>query len=127
MRLAEEGGAFVRVVTELMAEDAESAGGVAETAGDVSGSLLLNEVGAEGLILALQRELRREEELLVGRGRYLIGSAGLHIPIVLQNHLFVNMFKTVGEDNVETEANYRVWRYTGGEGRKGGMLARLTR
>ena len=34
LRLAEEGSAFLRVVAELMAEDAEGAGGVAEAAGD---------------------------------------------------------------------------------------------
>jgi hypothetical protein len=60
--LAEEGGAFLRVVAELMADDAEGARGVAEAAGDFGRRLLIDEVSAEGLILALQWELGGEEE-----------------------------------------------------------------
>jgi len=83
--LAEEGSAFLRVVAELLAEDAEGAGGVAEPAGDVAGGLLIDEEGTEGFVLALQRELRGKEEVLVARCRYLIRSAGLYIQMVLQN------------------------------------------
>ena len=90
--LAEEGGAFLRVVAELIAQDAEGAGGIAETAGDVGGGLLFNEVSTEGFILALQGELRGQEEVLVARRCYLIRSAGLHISIVLPKHGVVNMF-----------------------------------
>jgi hypothetical protein len=86
LRLAEEGGAFLRVVAELMAEDAEGAGGVAEAAGDVAGGLLIDEVSTEGFVLALQGELGGEEEVEVARCRYLIRSAGLHIWIMLQKH-----------------------------------------
>jgi len=81
--LAEESSAFIRVVSELMAEDAEEAWGVAEAAGDVCRGLLIDEVSTESFVLALQGELRGEEEVLVARRGYLIGSAGLHIPIVL--------------------------------------------
>ena len=80
------------IVAELIAEDAEGAGGVAEAAGNVGRGLLIDEEGTEGFVLALQRELGRKEEVLVARCRYLIRSAGLHIPMVLQKHETVNMF-----------------------------------
>jgi hypothetical protein len=92
LRQAEEGSAFVGIVAELIAEDAEEAGGVAKAASDVGRGLLIDEEGAEGFVLALQRELRGKEEVLVARCGYLIRSAGLHIQIVLQKHEAVNMF-----------------------------------
>ena len=58
MGLAEERSAFFRVMAELIAKDAEGARGVAETAGDIAGRLVIDEAGAEGFVLALQRELR---------------------------------------------------------------------
>jgi hypothetical protein len=67
--LAEEGGAFLRVVAELMADDAEGARGIAEAARDFGRWLLIDEVSTEGFILALQRELGGEEEVLVARCR----------------------------------------------------------
>jgi len=79
-------------MAELMAEDSEGTGGVAETTGDVAGGLLLNEVSTEGFVLALHGELRGQEEVLVARCRYLIRSAGLHISMVLPKHGTVNMF-----------------------------------
>lgn len=57
----------MRIVAELIAEDAEGAGGIAEAAGDVGGRLLLEEVSPEGFLLALHGELRGQEEVLVGR------------------------------------------------------------
>ena len=78
MGLAEERSAFFRVMAALIAEDAEGAWGVAEAAGDVAGWLVIDEAGAEGFVLALQRELRGKEEILVGRSRYVICSAGVH-------------------------------------------------
>ena len=92
MRLAEERGAFERIVAELIAEDAEGAGGIAEAAGDFGRWFVIDEEGAEGFVLALQGELGGEEEILVARRRYLIRSAGLHITIVLPKHGAVNMF-----------------------------------
>jgi hypothetical protein len=92
LRLAEEGGAFLRIVAELITQDAESARRVTEATGDVGRGLLLDEVSTEGFVLALHRELRGEEEVLVSRCRYLIRSAGLHISIVLPKHGTVNMF-----------------------------------
>jgi hypothetical protein len=89
---AEEGSAFFGIVAELIAEDAEGSRGVTEAAGDVAGWLLIDEEGTEGFVLTLQRELRGKEEVLIGRRRYLICSAGLHITIVLQKHEAVNMF-----------------------------------
>jgi hypothetical protein len=92
--LAEEGGAFVGIVAELMTENAKGARGIAETPGDLGGRLLVDKEGAEGFVLSLQRELRGEEEVLVGRGGYVTGSAGRHDPMVLQNHDVVNAFET---------------------------------
>jgi hypothetical protein len=59
---AEEGGAFLGVVAELVAEDAEGAGRIAEAPRRLGGRELFDEVGAEGLVLAMQRPLGREEE-----------------------------------------------------------------
>src|SRR5260370_40093480 len=92
LRLAEEGGAFLRVVAELITQDAGGAGGIAEAAGGVGGGLLLDEVSTQGFVLALDGELRGEEEVLVAKCRYLIRSAGLHIAMVLPKHERVNMF-----------------------------------
>jgi len=89
---AEEGSTFLGIVAELIAEDAEEAGGVAKAARDVGRGLFIDEEGAEGFVLALQGELRRKEEVLIARCGYLICSAGLHIEIVLQKHEAVNMF-----------------------------------
>ena len=83
----------MRVVAKLIAQDAEGAGGVAEAAGDVGGRLVLDEVSTEGFILALHGELRGQEEVLVAGRRYLIGSAVLHISIVLQKQGVLNMFR----------------------------------
>jgi hypothetical protein len=93
--LAEEGSAFLRVVAELIAKDAEGAGGVAEAAGDVAGGLLIDEVSAEGFVLALHRGLGGKEEVLVRRSDYLIYSTGAHTQIVLQKQSTVNMFWSV--------------------------------
>ena len=82
----------MRVVPELIAEDAEGTRRIAEAAGDVGGGFLLDEVSTKGFILALQGELRGQEEVLIARRRYLIRSAGLHIWIVLPKHGVVNMF-----------------------------------
>ena len=82
----------MRVVPELMTQDAEGAGRIAEAAGDVGRGLFLDEVSAEGLVLALHGELRGQEEVLVARCRYLIYGAGIHISMVLQKHRAVNMF-----------------------------------
>ena len=90
--LAEEGSAFPGIVAELIAEDTEEAGGVTEAAGDVGGRLLIDKVGTESFVLALQGELGSQEEVLVARCRYLIRSAGLHISIVLPKHVTVKMF-----------------------------------
>jgi len=58
----EEGG--IGVVAEVMAHDLEGAGRVAERAGDLGGGALLDEVGAQGLVLALFGRRRFEEEAL---------------------------------------------------------------
>ena len=42
--------------------------------------------------LTLEGEQRGQEELLVGRSRYLITSTGRHNSMMLQKHLRVNMF-----------------------------------
>jgi hypothetical protein len=75
-----------------MAEDAEGADGITEPACDLAGGFLVDEVGAEGLVLALQGELWGEEELLVGGSAYLIGGTEQHNPIMLEKHSMVKMF-----------------------------------
>jgi hypothetical protein len=69
LRLTEEGGAFLRVMAELITQDAEGTWGIAEAAGHVGGRLLFDEVSTQGFVLALQGELGRQEEVLVARGR----------------------------------------------------------
>ena len=83
----------MRVVAELITQNAEGAGRIAEAAGDVGGRLVLDEVSTQGFVLALHGELRRQEEVLVAWRRYVIDSAGLHIWIVLSKHGRVNMFE----------------------------------
>ena len=61
--LTEEGGTFVGVVTELMAEDAKGTDGVAEAASDVGGGFLVNEEGTQGFVLALEGGLRVEKKV----------------------------------------------------------------
>ncbi len=59
----EEGLAFGRVVSELKAQDAEGAWGVAEAACDFGRGELINEVGAEGFVLVLRWGVGGQEEL----------------------------------------------------------------
>ena len=58
----EEGGPLGGVVAELMTEDAEGPRCVAEAASDLVGGELLDEVGAEGLVLSLERRFGGQEE-----------------------------------------------------------------
>jgi len=60
--LLKEGGAFVGVMAELVAEDPQGIVGVAEAAGDLGSGRLLDEEGAQGFVLAVERGLRAEEE-----------------------------------------------------------------
>jgi hypothetical protein len=59
---AEEGRALLRVVAELMAQDAEGAGGIAEPPRRLGGRQLFDEVGAEGFVLAMERRFGGDEE-----------------------------------------------------------------
>jgi hypothetical protein len=102
----------VGIVAELMTENAKGARGIAETPGDLGGRLLVDKEGAEGFVLSLQRELRGEEEVLVGRGGYVTGSAGRHDSMVLQNHEVVNAFETQTRINVALRPNHGRWRDT---------------
>ena len=49
-------------MAELVAEDAEGPRGVAEAASDLVGGESLDEVGAEGLVLSLERRFGGQEE-----------------------------------------------------------------
>jgi hypothetical protein len=80
------------VVAELMTKDAEGARGIAEALGHIRGGLLLDEEGAESLVLALEGEFGGEEKTLVGMCCYLITSTGGHNIIMLQEHPVINMF-----------------------------------
>jgi len=79
-------------MAELVTQDTKGPRRIAKAAGDFGGGLLLDEESAEGLILALEGELRGEEKLLVGLCRYLIARTGRHKMIMLQKHCIVNMF-----------------------------------
>jgi hypothetical protein len=52
--LAEKGGALSGIVAELVAEDAESARGIAEASGHFDRRELFEKVGAQGLVLSLE-------------------------------------------------------------------------
>jgi hypothetical protein len=58
-----EAGAFGGIVAKMVAQDAEGAGGVGEAAGDLGTRELLDEVSAEGFILAVEGDFGGEEEL----------------------------------------------------------------
>jgi hypothetical protein len=51
----EEGGAFLGVVAEVVAENAQGVGGITEAAGDLGAGQFLDEEGAEGFVLAVER------------------------------------------------------------------------
>jgi len=65
----EESGAFGGFMAELMTEDAESAWGVIEAAGDLGRRQLIQKIGAEGFVLAVKRGFGSEEELSLARER----------------------------------------------------------
>jgi hypothetical protein len=62
LRLAKEGRALVGVGAELMAQNSERARRISKPARDVGRGFLIDEKGAQSLILALQRRLRSQEE-----------------------------------------------------------------
>lgn len=51
-----------RIAAEVVGQDTESADGVAEGGGDLRGRAAFEELGAEGLVLALARGGRLQEE-----------------------------------------------------------------
>jgi len=59
---AEEGGTFLRVMAELVAEDAKTAGRVAKELGSFGGREVFDKEGTERLVLAMQGLLGAEEE-----------------------------------------------------------------
>ena len=59
----EETDLLIGVMAELVAEDAERTGRVAEAAGDLEGRKSFDEVGTEGFVLSVQRVFRGEEEV----------------------------------------------------------------
>ena len=63
----EEADLLIGVMAELVTEDAERTRRVAEAASDLEGRTAFDEVGAEGLVLSVQRVFGGEEE--VGQGR----------------------------------------------------------
>ena len=60
--MAEEGGTLLRVMAELVAEDAETAGRVAKELGSFGGEEILDKEGTQRLVLAMQGLLGGEEE-----------------------------------------------------------------
>jgi hypothetical protein len=70
-------------MAELVAEDTESARGIAEAASDLVGGEVISEEGAEGFVLAMEGALGGEEEgfgLLI---RYLISLTYTHDCMIL--------------------------------------------
>jgi hypothetical protein len=64
-----KGGALGCLMAELMTEDAESAWGVIEAAGDLGRRQFIQKIGAEGFVLAVKRGFRSEEKLSLARKR----------------------------------------------------------
>ena len=64
--LLEEGGAFGGIVTKLVAEDPKGPRGVGEVPGDLDRGARLDEVGAEGLVLAVERVFGGDEKARFG-------------------------------------------------------------
>jgi len=63
----EEADLLIEVMAELVTKNAEGTGGVAEASGDLERRIAIDEVGAKGLVLSVQRVFGSEEE--VGQGR----------------------------------------------------------
>jgi hypothetical protein len=61
-----EAGAFGGIMAELMAQDAKGAWRVGEAPGDLRARALVNEVGAEGFVLAVEGDFGGEEEPGIG-------------------------------------------------------------
>jgi hypothetical protein len=77
--ILEEALAQVGIVSELVTEDAEGAGGVAEVVRDVGRAPPFDEIGPQGLVLPLEGAFRREEEPRLGSRSYVIIAAVIHI------------------------------------------------
>ncbi len=86
----EKAGAFVRIMAELVAQDAEGIGGVTEAASGLRSGQLFDKEGAEGLILTVVGGFRGEEEAGIWRDSYLISSIDSHILILPQYFIDVN-------------------------------------
>jgi hypothetical protein len=65
--MLEKGSALGGRVTELVTEHTEGSWGVSEVSGHLGRGSCLNEVGAEGLVLAVVRVFGSEEEARLGR------------------------------------------------------------
>jgi hypothetical protein len=65
--MLEKGSAFGGRVTELVTEHPEGSWGVSEVSGHLDRGSCLNEVGAEGLVLAVEWVFGSEEEARLGR------------------------------------------------------------
>jgi hypothetical protein len=65
----EESGALGGLMAELMTEDAESAWGVIEAAGDLGRRQLIQKIGAAGFVLAVKGGFGSEEEWSLARVR----------------------------------------------------------
>ena len=77
--MLEERRALLRVVAELVAENAQSVGRVTEAAGHLGARLFLHEESAEGFVLAVEGRFGAEEELGLASVGYLLSSIESHV------------------------------------------------
>jgi hypothetical protein len=86
-----EASAFGGIVAELVAEDAQGAGGVGEATSNLRARELLDEVSAEGFVLAVEGDFRDKEELGVRVSSYLITRIVDHYASILYREVDVNL------------------------------------
>jgi hypothetical protein len=91
----EKTGAFVGVVAELVAKDAEGVGGITEAESGLGSGQVFDKVGAEGLVLAVVGRFRGEEEAGILRDSYLVSSIDRHVSILSHYLRDVNRWRVL--------------------------------
>src|SRR5262249_45499588 len=100
----EEVGPFGGVMAELVTKGAKSAGRVAEPPGDFGGRETVDEVGAQGLVLALAGPFGGKEEMGFGASRERNSCTGSHGVTRLQiRRQLASSWKKSGEPGQEPQ------------------------